>query len=390
MLRGVRGFDTVNGGGAPLLFNNANGDDTQRTMVAGRDGNGLALFMLSSGFGNIQLTEVYDPQQTWGVHFDYAVGVSGQAPAYKVVEFLRIGTVAGTVVSLRQRSDGKIDILNDSGAIIVTSSESVPAVADALAANYVGIELKVVAGPIGSVEMHFDGVQVAQANVALPGPPYPDRITIHDNGFGPPGCIFDNMVIWDGQQGDRFNTFTGRLRVITLPPIADTATNWAPSTGTECFPRVNSTTGPSGDASFISPVAGGGDQLFTITKPTCFAAIYALAINACARPTSGAPTLDFLFQGKTSTQVIGSVHPAFVGRWNTNELIAQKDYLYYQALAVNSPDSGDMWTDQEITNAEFGLGASATPTLRVCQFYLEKVASLVPQPFDCGGGPYTF
>src|SRR5579885_2819275 len=254
MLRAVRGFDTVDGGGVPLQFNAANGDDTQRISVPGRDGNGSALFMLSGGFGNIQLTEIFDAQQTWGVHFDYAIGVSGQAPAYKVIEFLRIGTAAGTVVSLRQRSDGKIDILNNVGAIIVTSSQTVPAVRDALAANYVGIELRVVAGAAGSVEMHFDGVRVAQANVSLPGPPYPDRVTIHDNGFGPPGTIFDNLVIWDGQLGDRFQNFTGRLRAITLPPIADVATNWAPNSGTSCFQRVNSLTGPPGDLNYIAPV----------------------------------------------------------------------------------------------------------------------------------------
>ena len=388
MLRAVRGFDCVSTDGAPLLFNGATGDDVQRAMVPGRDGNGFGLFLFNTAFGEVFFTINLDAQATWFVHFDYANAVSGQTPNYAVQKFLEIGAVY-----LQQRSDGKIDVFGPAG-LICTSSVAIPAVAQDTAANYVGIELRVSSGSPGSVELRFDGTTVASGNTALPG--MPSTITFHQQGFGPPGYIIDNLVIWDGQPGDQFTTFQGRMRVSTLVPTSDVVTNWSPNSGSNCFSRVDSVNGgvpnagPFGDSSFIDPGAGDPDQLFTVSAPGCYGKIYAVAVSSCARPTSGSPTLNYLYVGSGGSHVVGTVHPAFVGRWNTNEPLALKDYSIYQALVVNNPDTGAGWTDPQLTNGEFGVGAQATPTLRVSLFYVEKVVSLVPQPFDCGGGNYSY
>src|SRR5581483_7304941 len=107
MLRAVRGFDVVSPDGAPLLFNGATGDDVQRSLVPGRDGQGKGLFLFNTAFGQVTFAIILDTQQTWGIHFDYANCVAGQAPAYTNQRFLQFGDASTTLLILQQRSDGK-------------------------------------------------------------------------------------------------------------------------------------------------------------------------------------------------------------------------------------------------------------------------------------------
>src|SRR5580658_5685975 len=96
----------------------------------------------------------------------------------------------------------------------------------------------------------------------------PDTLGFQMSGFGPPGIIIDNYIVWDGQPGDPFTGQYGRQRILTSEPTADLQpSEWTPSTPGPSFAMVDDqplTAGgsPDGDATCLTATGTGPDAVF--------------------------------------------------------------------------------------------------------------------------------
>lgn len=393
MIRFTFGGDLCSYGGAALAFNAFNKTFNQGAMIAGRDGLGQALWLFNTAFGQCNYEIALDPQSTWGFNMDWQQ--SGGAPI--VQEWFRISIGATVILSLITKADGTMDIVGPLGAVLrntgTTGTTFTPG-------QYCTLELKATFGTSGVVELRKNGVTAAITSTVNFGAVLPDHITVlRFAGFGPPGFIVDNVIVWDGQPGDPFTGFYGRQRILSILPVADLqGGEWQPSSPGPSFAMVNdgplSAGGsPNGDTNYLLALGTGPDAVFTMDKSDCSGLILALSFNACTRPdpTSATPSFDFVYVPVLATIVVGHKIIAAVGQWNTDAPVATKDYLDYQAVVPLNPVSSSGWLDAEIASGAFGVGASATPQQRLTAFYLEKVIDLTGKPFDCGGaGIYSF
>jgi len=122
----------------------------------------------------------------------------------------------------------------------------------------------------------------------------------------------------------------------------------------------------------------------------CSGLILALVWNACMRPdpNTATPGVDFVFVPRLSTLVVG--HDTVASGGDLTSIPALLDYLTYQVITTENPDTGVGWQDVDISNSSYGIGASASPQVRMTAFYLEKVVDLTGKPFDCSHGSYAY
>lgn len=392
MMRHTDGFDLATYQGAILKYKGYNATFNQGAMVAGRDGIGQALELFNTAFGEANYIVPLDAQSLWGFNMDWQWS-GGTQPD---MEWYRIAIGATVLLSLMTRTDGTMDILGPSGTLLVntgsTSTGFQPGVWSTL-------ELKVQFGVSGSVELRKNGVTAAVKSAVNFGATLPDTHTVlRLEGFGPPGFIIDNLIVWDGQTraGDPFNDFYGRQRILSIEPDADLQPGeWQPSTP---GPSVNmvaddpSTPGgsPDGDLTYLLAQATGPDAVFEMASSPCSGLILGLIWNACMRPdpNTATPGVDFVFIPRLSTLVVG--HQTVTAAGDLTEVPALLDYLTYQVITSQNPDTMTGWQDTDISDGSFGVGASASPQLRLTAFYLEKLIDLTGKPFNCGGGTYSF
>lgn len=391
MIRFCDGFDLCTYTGAALKYNGYNATFNQGQMITGRDGLGQALWLFNTAFGEANYTVILDAQSTYGFNMDWQW--SAGSPSTR--EWYRIGYLGTTLLSLRYRPDGTMDILGPLGAVLVntvaTSTTFTPGV-------YCTLELVAAFGTSGTVSLFKNGVLAATKSGVNFGSVLPDRHTFRFQGFGPPGIVLDNLIIWDGQSGDPFTGQYGRQRILSIEPAADLqAGEWSPSVPGPSFAMVDdnpSSSGgsPNGDINYLLALGTGPDAVFSMAKSDCSGLVLALAWNACARPdpTSANPLLDFVYIPALATLTVGNQRVAAVGHLNPDAPFATIDYFTYQVISKTNPVSGSNWQDTEISDGAFGCGAVATPQVRMTAFYLEKIIDLTGKPFNCGGGPTSF
>jgi hypothetical protein len=394
MLRKLAGFDVVSFDGSKVLFNaysqtiGAGG-----TMPIGRDGYGYALGMTNTGFGEANWSTTFDEQATWGFHLDWRQqSNTSVTPAgiiwYRIYNSARPGQI---MVSLRTRSDGKMDVLDYTYSVITTTTVGLPP------NEWHTIEFQCSFADLG-FELRFDGAPVATGLIA-PITGYPDTMNLRMQYLGSDVFEIDNYVIWDGQPNDGYSDFIGRVRIDSLRTQSDDNDGWLPKTGTRRWYQVREddteifghTQGPDGDATYIEPPGSGSgdaDQLMGVEPSPCYGKVMAVSVYGTCRPAVGDQIISFLFQGASSVHALDVGHLVtpvgnpFGDPW--------PDYLSYQSIAPVDPDTGATWIDAAITNGSWGVRALATANVYATQVWIEKLTSLTPQPYTCGGGNYVY
>lgn len=397
MLRGVDGFDLCDYGRVFLKYNRYADGFNQGNVVSGIGG-GQAVQSFNSAFDptGAQFVRQYDSQPVWGLHFDYMQAGGSGVVTPRAFEFYRITLAGALFFSLHQRNDGRFDMFGPGSALIGTTAIGITPNVN------VNVQVLINFGTSGSVQVLFNDSNALGVVTSIPfnfGASLPDtHMWFWNGGFGPPGIQLDNYVVWDGQPGDSFgNAFPGPMSVTSLEPNTDDpSTLWTPSSGTTCVPMVNDFTNrfpgesPDGDFTTIAPSTLAAQGFLMKTSP-CFGLVLGVAMNACARPLSAPQLLDFQVGIGGNIYVVGNatVSTPFFPRPGGVPPQLQ-NYQTYQVLVGNSPASGSNWNDAEINGASWGLGAGVSPNQLITAFYLEKVTSLRPQPFNCGGGNYSF
>jgi len=253
MIRFVDGFDECTYQGAALKYKGYNASLNQGSMVTGRDGIGQAIELFNTAFGEANYVVPLDAQSTWGFNMDW----QWSGTPLEEMEWYRISIGTTILLSLKARSDGTMDILGPLGTLLVNTGSTSTGFAPGVWST---LELKVSFGTAGAVELRKNGVMAAMKSPVNFGATLPDTHTVlRFEGFGPPGIIIDNLIIWDGQTraGDPFTDFYGRQRILSIEPIADLQANeWQPSTPGSSYPMVDddpSTPGssPDGDLTYL-------------------------------------------------------------------------------------------------------------------------------------------
>lgn len=388
MIRFADGFDLCGYFPGALKYAGYNNGFNQGVMATGRDGIGQALSIENNAFGQVIYESILDQQSRWGFNMDWqwSGGVQPEIVWYTIGFF---GTV---LLSLQLKGDGTMDILGPSLSLLVNTGSTGTTFQPG---EWNTLELVCNFGTSGDVTLWSNGVLAATKSGVNFGATLPDRLGFQQSGFGPPGQIIDNYIVFDGQPG-AITGQRGRCRILSSEPVADLqGGEWNPSTPGPSFVMVDdgpATSGgsPDGDDTYLLALATGPDAVFEMAGTDCSGLILALAWNACMRPdpVTAMPSVNYVY-APAATLAVGTGTVIATGAF-TNSPFACDNYFTYQQVVEQNPVSTSNWTDADIANGTFGMGAAAAPQVRMTAFYLEKIIDLTGMPFECGGGPYAF
>jgi hypothetical protein len=341
---------------------------------------------------NSQLcTRIFDPQGQWSINFDlmpfYQVGTPS---AWAQVKFLQLASASSNILALELETDGTIAVVtggngqSNTGTIVKRTTQTFPVFQWAS-------RLELFATGFGGstvVTMWQNDVLILSVTVATTD--IPDRISLGlQNGphFLPYfGLTFANLVFTDGQGPAPCNTRLGPVRVSTFTLNGDAGGNWniTPNTLPFRYEAVadlltDRNGSPDFDSSYISPVAIGDKQWFTVSGVPCYGLILSVMVNLVFRGSTGSTTCDALLLQQSSTTNLGTaVFSGPLGSYRTKQI-----------LVALSPGTGTFFTDGEIAGSLWGV-STASPGLLLTQMFLEKVVSLRSTPFNCGQSSYSF
>lgn len=350
----------------------------QYAILAGRYG-GYSLFAFNTGFGTWTATKVLGSRQLWRVHQSFRAHTSGGgAPPNSI--FGRLESPSNHLLHWKIAPTGKITFYTGGlgtnaspGSVIMTSNTSFPFDA------WHTIEIEAKFGSPGYLRLYVDDSLDVEINpLTWVNPTYPDRFSHYWSSLGLQGVQWCDLVISD-DQGTRNTARLGPCNTVCGFPVADALSQWFRNLEASDAAAVNEQNGalhgaPNFNYNYIDGGAGLVD-LFTFAKPRCFGLNLAVAANACA--VNG--TLELVVRPRPSSLAINTIG---------SSMSPGASYATLQAISEASPVSGTNWTDSDIGAAWWGVrGVSATP--RVTQHFLEKVTSLRPVPFTCGGGDYV-
>lgn len=387
-LRKFDGFDAVSGATCMLKYPGTFINFLQASAIAGRPGpvssgpNGNSIFLFNTAFGEANFTDILDAQSTWGIHMDFRMWNNGLGASYPDVEWYRIGNASQTMLALRQRTDGKMDVRSyDSHGVLTTLLTT----AFVFPPNdFITLELLATFGTSGTWELRVAGNNVIGSGAHNFGTALPDRLTYRFQGFGPPGPNLDNYVIQDGSAGPIEHL--GPARITTLSPVADLTGTWSRNGPGSLFGAISDLGGPDGDVTYLTPGALSARTGFQVRKSPCFGLNLGLAVNICGRPNGGSPHVGPTVRERAATNLI---LPELLLTDQGTSLSTDpnlRGYGTYQVITTQSFETGGPWTDSRISNSAWGFDAdNSVPGERVTQFYLEKLTTLLLKPFDCGG-----
>jgi len=386
----VDGFDLVDYDRAFLKYNGYVQGFNQGSIISG-NGGGNAIATFNSAFDPVgaQFSRIFGLVSTLGIHMDYQQFGGSSWGAY---DWYTVTAGDGTVIlKLHQRIDGLLDVIGPGGLIATT-------IVPLNLGKWNNLVILLAFGTSGSVSIFINGVQgfAVAAEPCNFGTDPPDRAQFFwDAGFGPPGIALDNYILYDGLAN------IGPCHVDSMLPISDSpATVWIPGAtspdvpSSQCWEMVNDSEGrfpgegPDGDFTYVSAVAT-ANQTFQMQRSPCYGVVLGVALNVCGRPLTGFSPQQFNFIAILSagTQSVGTGILVSIGAISTTPQLA--DYQTVQACLPLSPATGQTWIDAEITNGNFGFG-SIEVKQRITAFNIEKITSLTPQPFNCGGASYSY
>lgn len=401
MFRGCDGADGVDTKGCLVKYIGSIVTFAQISMEAGVPGppnsgaNGQALWLFNTAFGECNFTRIFDAQQTWGWHGDFRILNSAGSTAQPAeFEWFQMGTATKpNKFAIVNKHDGTWDVIYYTPLNVKTLLQTTTALPVNVIKN---VEIKVKFGRTGTWEIHLNGALFYKGNVDFGDTIFPDRLGARFQGFGPPGVYVDNQIWWDGQNnGDGFNDFLGPCRITTMFPNRDAVPGWSRNGAGTGFGAVSELPGnppgaPDGDTTYLSPPVAGALNLFGMNKSPCFGRVLGVAVNMTARPTSGSPRLGAYFRNTgVSASLLGEVLLVLADALYSGGQAPLVGYATYQVFAGKNPETAKTWTDLQITNGLWGIGAdNSIPNERVTHFYLEKITTLdTSKSFSCGGTP---
>ncbi len=366
---------------------------TNTSIVPGRlsaanSGTGQALRFLGSGFSQQTLTaKPTGGMATPCLGFAYRSVIGGGA--YTICRFENADTTInhgghndgvndGTVLALMYLADGTLTVNTGPvgmdgglpafpGTVLWTSPFTISD------GQWIYMELS--CNPTaGTWSLYFNDVAIVSQTGVVFGISTPIRqFSICSESFATHDI--DDLYLSDGAR-------LGPCQVTGFPPSIGSTHQWTPLAGTNLSqiqefgnrPGLNT---PDDDLSFVSTTSVATD-LYGFTAPACYGRILALAVSVDGIAITGTPSVDWLIkQGALLTNLGGS--PNFTS-----------GYMIQQAVSQLNPATGTFWSDGDIANALFGYQFAGSGGARVTQFMLEKLVSLRSDPFNCGGGNFSF
>lgn len=348
-------------------------------------------WVFNTGFGMAEYTTRGLPaRNTWtlNIWFRPLVAATGpQTQIWRVVDWFRFKDAAGTVFTIRQRADGKLELLNATGVSLhITSHVFTVGV-------WVALQLRVQFGLSGAWQLKLDGVIVASDSGLNLTIRQPDRFMHRwDSGAG---LNLAHYVMTD-ELGARNAGFLPYPWFTTpLYPIENRSSGWNANvpTNSRAFSvadRLSNqyVTFPDGDYTYITPGAVNRVALFKLLASPCYGRNLAIAANVLARQTAPDQQLDIIVRESAVDRQIGQTID--LTNW-TIPLVASPvqllNYRLYQQITEDRDDA--IWMDGDIDRGAWGLRA-VTDQLRVSQFFLERVVA-PGLSFKCGKvGHYAF
>jgi len=318
----------------------------------------------------------------WNAHF--------QVQSLTNQIFLIIGDSTGPtpLLQLRVNTSGTIDLLNGAGTTLGTT----PVIAFStfywieVNAKYgTSAEIEVWLGLAGATPtrvIHLTGINL--------GSPIPDEFTFDWVSSGSPNSlVFDNITVW------KADALTDR-------------------------------NGPSAVTGQIAGalVASNTQLTFNPKVSPCLGLVLGVALDLCAKPVSGTPSMSGVVKERTTLVVIGTQTIVDTGSSLVPFNAALHGFATYQYIQQFN-HAGDAWNDFQILTAQWGAQTSSSPwativgtgllqaiaddrasgyanipdgtgtydsegTIDLTQVYLEKVYDLTGRKFGCGTASYAF
>lgn len=371
---------------------------------AGSGPNGQSVYIR----GDYEFTRILDAQPTWFVGFDFARYNEGIVTDTQGGDFYRFSTAAGSVLKMSFSLDGTGRITVRTGSLCSTPNTVLATSLNSFTLFQFGfLELVMTFGATIGYEIYYNdtlvpkqgGGNMVDSNLSLGSSALPDRLThlrTQEPGGSFTGIAFDNYYICDAQSdGTIFNQRLGPLRITTLSPASDATVQWTRNAGSSNFVAVDdipnvAASAPDGNITMLTPNAVSALALFGLAKSPCFGLNLGVALNLCARPISGSPTIRMVSRGPDGVVQLGLstvVNPGTI----QNQAPAVAGFHTYQAYAPLNSATGQPWNDAQIDGLAWGAQCDpSVTTLQLTQVYMEKLTSLRSSPFDCGQASYSF
>lgn len=310
--------------------------------------------------------------------------------AFKACNWLQFSYAGGVILSLQLRADGKMEVRKGTGTVLGIIPFQFQL------ATWYYIEVNVIFGTSASYEIWIEDVKEwDQSGVGLVAN-LPDRITYRVDTGADVSWTHDNINYASSDPVETLSNRRGPQRVTGLYPIALGIDQWNLGAGANSLYAIadsNFGSGyahvPDGEGTYLQPASLNVLELVQMLKSPCFGRNYAVAVNACAKPITGAQSLDLVLRQRTLTTNVGTHALTDFGTQFTT-LPALQGYGTYQSIIELSPATGLVFTDAEISNALWGARGLSTDQ-HLTQLYIEKLTSIDPTlPFDCGSFSYAF
>ncbi len=378
----IEGFDLCEADMATLKFTIVL-PFLQSRIVAGYQSIG-ALSLDNTAGNTVSFTRNFGSQSIllWNVHFKV------QSLTNQV--FLILGDSSGPtpLLKLQVNTDGTISLLNGAGSLLGTT----PAVAfstyywlEVNASYGTSAEIEIWLGLAGATPVrviHLTGVNLGSA--------IPDEFTFDWVSSGSPNSlVFDNITVW---KADALSDRNGPSAV--TGQIAGTL------------------------------VASNAQLTFNPKTSPCLGLVLGVALDLCAKPVSGTPSMSGVVKERTTLVTIGTQTVVDTGSSLVPFNAALHGFATYQYIQQFNFD-GAAWNDFQILTAQWGAQTSSSPwttivgtgllqaiadnrasgyanipdgtgtydsegTVDLTQVYLEKVYDLTGRKFGCGASSYAF
>lgn len=343
-LRFIDGFDHYSTGYISKKYDNYSG---VAISSSGRHGN-----CLTHAGSTSYVRKNLDNQQTLicGAAFKYTQLGAGSAT------FCFYGSTNFQVV-FKLNATGNIEAYRGpSTTLLGTSSAIVPA------NEWVYLEFKVkVDNTAGTIDVRMNNVNILSLSgidTQYTAVAYSNRIYLY--GYTT-GCSYDDYYICDGT-GTRNNDFLGDCKVECLFPDANGSINeWTPSAG-ENYACVDEQSEPD-LTDYVSTTIEGLADLYSVSAlEETVGFIYGLQPLVYARTNDAINVHDIAIEIRTyDAYFISADH----------ELDTTS--VYYGEVQETNPSTGELWTIDEISSAEFGFSATVCPTIQVTSQYVVEV-----------------
>lgn len=263
---------------------------------------------------------------------------------------------------------GKLEFYNGAGALLATG----PALT---LRRWYSLEIVATFGASGSLDVYLDDVNVIHlvGSINWSNTVYPDEMRYYWASGGPSQAGYSLCDVAVS------TTRLGPVAVVATYPDADAQVGgWTGNGGTSQVSRVQDhppALSPDGDLTYTQSSTPTATDLFTLAPFACFGLNLAVAPGIVARGTPGGLAQLVVRPDPTSLSI---------QQIGLSQTVPSSPFAVYQTV------SEALWIDGDINAGYWGFRL-ASGTVRVTEYFVEKVTSLRNVPYTCGGlGPYSY